>query len=134
MPVLSDYKHFTGRHWETGSVHNYFAYRGFKAPHTQEPYSEAMLKGISGGAVMAEGRLAFDRFLSGRDGGEKERCGEDRQAPDVAVGIGGDGLEQHAEALRHQRDGLVVEEVGVVFEDRRRLLAAEHDQAQVEHR
>jgi hypothetical protein len=39
-----------GRHWETGSVCNYFAYRGVKAPHTGQPYSEALLLGVSGGS------------------------------------------------------------------------------------
>ncbi len=58
MPVLSNYQHFNGRHWETGSVHNYFAYRGVQAPHTGEPYSEALLMGVSGGAVM--GYFSFE--------------------------------------------------------------------------
>lgn len=52
MPILSNYNSFNGRHWETGSVHNYFAGRGVKAPHTGQPYSEAFLLGLSGGIVM----------------------------------------------------------------------------------
>ncbi len=52
MTILEDYTQFDGRHWETGSVHNYLAYRGFEAPHTGAPYSEALLMGVSGGAVM----------------------------------------------------------------------------------
>jgi hypothetical protein len=36
---------------ENGSVHNFFAARGFTAPHTGEPYSEALLLGVSGGVT-----------------------------------------------------------------------------------
>ncbi|MGQ0603301.1 MAG: BtrH N-terminal domain-containing protein [Anaerolineales bacterium] len=59
MPTLPKYKHFDGRHWETGTVHNYFAYRGVKAPHTGQPYSEAMLMGISGGLLMGYFSFAY---------------------------------------------------------------------------
>jgi hypothetical protein len=59
MPTLSDYDHFAGRHWETGSVHNYFAYHGVKAPHTGQPYSEALLMGISGGLLMGYFSFAY---------------------------------------------------------------------------
>ena len=52
MPVLTDYNQFNGLHWETGTVRNYYDYCGVKAPHTGEPYSEALLMGISGGSVM----------------------------------------------------------------------------------
>lgn len=52
MPTLANYAQFEGLHWETGTVRNYFDYCGVKAPHTGEPYSEALLMGISGGAVM----------------------------------------------------------------------------------
>ena len=52
MPTLSDYNQFDGLHWETGTVRNYLDYCGAKAPHTGKPYSEALLMGISGGAVM----------------------------------------------------------------------------------
>ncbi len=52
MPKLNDYQHFNGRHWETGTVSNFYAYRGVKAPHTGQPYSEALLLGVSGGIVM----------------------------------------------------------------------------------
>ncbi|HSG45275.1 MAG TPA: BtrH N-terminal domain-containing protein [Anaerolineales bacterium] len=40
---------FSGRHWETGSIHNALAMQGVNAPHTGEPYSEALLLGVSGG-------------------------------------------------------------------------------------
>lgn len=53
MPKLNDYDQFEGLHWETGSLRNFYAYQGVKAPHTNQPYSEAMLLGISGGLVMS---------------------------------------------------------------------------------
>ncbi len=53
MTVLKNYNQFNGIHWETGSVCNHLASRGFIAPHTGQPYSEALLMGVSGGAVMA---------------------------------------------------------------------------------
>ena len=56
MPTITNYNQFNGTHWETGSVHNFFAQRGFTAPHTGRPYSEALLLGVSGGIVM--GRIA----------------------------------------------------------------------------
>jgi len=59
MPVLSNYNEFSGRHWETGTVRNFWAYRGITAPHTNQPYSEAMLMGISGGIVMAYFSFAY---------------------------------------------------------------------------
>ncbi|MDJ0753445.1 MAG: BtrH N-terminal domain-containing protein [Ardenticatenaceae bacterium] len=52
MSILQDYNQFSGRHYETGTLANYYAYRGIKAPHTNRPPSEALLMGISGGAVM----------------------------------------------------------------------------------
>jgi hypothetical protein len=47
--MISKIKPFTGRHYETGSLHNAFALQGIKAPHTNKPYSEAFLLGVSGG-------------------------------------------------------------------------------------
>ena len=52
MLILKDYDQFDGLHWETGSLRNYYAYQGITAPHTGEPYSEAMLLGVSGGITM----------------------------------------------------------------------------------
>lgn len=52
MPAIANYKQFEGTHWETGSVRNFFAQRGFTAPHTGKAYSEAFLMGVSGGATM----------------------------------------------------------------------------------
>ncbi len=60
MPTLPKYKHFDGRHWETGTVQNYFAYSGVKAPHTGQPYTEAMLMGVSGGVLVGYFSFAYE--------------------------------------------------------------------------
>lgn len=57
--ILKGYHHFDGRHYETGSVHNALAYQGVVAPHTGKPISEAMLMGISGGAVFGYFLFAY---------------------------------------------------------------------------
>lgn len=62
MSVLNDYNQFRGLHWEAGSVRNYLAYCGFTAPHTGEPLSEALLMGISGGAVMGYFAFAYTGY------------------------------------------------------------------------
>lgn len=49
---------FTGRHYETGSVHNALALQEIKAPHTKASYSEAFLLGVSGG--IAFGYFTFE--------------------------------------------------------------------------
>lgn len=49
---------FAGRHYETGSVHNALALQGVTAPHTKQPYSEALLLGVSGG--IAFGYFTFE--------------------------------------------------------------------------
>jgi hypothetical protein len=49
MTILDNYNSFSGRHWETGSIHNALAYQGIKAPHTGKAYSEEFLLGMSGG-------------------------------------------------------------------------------------
>ncbi len=59
---LSDYNEFNGRHWETGSVRNFWAYRGVKAPHTGAPFSEAFLLGVSGGIVMGYFPFAYEGY------------------------------------------------------------------------
>jgi hypothetical protein len=59
MPILSNYNSFNGRHWETGSLHNYYAARGVIAPHTGQPYSEAFFLGVSGGIVMGYFVIAY---------------------------------------------------------------------------
>jgi hypothetical protein len=62
MPKLQDYQQFNGRHWETGSIQNYYAYRGVKAPHTGQPYSEALLLDASGGVVMGYFVFAYEGY------------------------------------------------------------------------
>ncbi len=49
MPKLENYTQFDGRYWDTGTIRNVLDYQGTVAPHTNEPYTEAMLLGISGG-------------------------------------------------------------------------------------
>jgi len=62
MPKLYDYDQFQGLHWETGSLRNFLAYQGITAPHTNQPYSEAMLLGISGGIVMGYFTFAYQGY------------------------------------------------------------------------
>ncbi len=62
MPKLNDYDQFNGRHWETGAVSNFYAYRGIKAPHTGRPYSEAFLMGVSGGIAMGYFVFAYEGY------------------------------------------------------------------------
>lgn len=62
MPILADYNHFYGRHWESGSLHNYYAYRNVLAPHTGQPYSEALFMGVSGGVVMGYFTFAYEGY------------------------------------------------------------------------
>ena len=62
MPTIANYNQFAGRHWETGSVRNFFAQRGFSAPHTGQPYSEAFLLGVSGGAVMGYFTFLYEGY------------------------------------------------------------------------
>jgi len=49
MPTLTDYRQFSGTHPETGTIHNALAYQGVISPATGQPFSEAMLFGLSGG-------------------------------------------------------------------------------------
>lgn len=62
MPTLPNFQHFAGSHWESGTLHNVYAYLGVKAPHTGEPYSEALLLGVSGGIVMGYFSFAYEGF------------------------------------------------------------------------
>ncbi|HLF87578.1 MAG TPA: BtrH N-terminal domain-containing protein [Anaerolineales bacterium] len=62
MTTLPNYNEFQGHHWETGTVRNFYAYRGVRAPHTNEPYTEALLMGISGGAVMGYFTFAYEGY------------------------------------------------------------------------
>jgi hypothetical protein len=62
MTILSNYNSFSGTHWETGSIVNALAYRGLTAPHTGKPYSEALLMGVSGGAVMGYFNFSYEGY------------------------------------------------------------------------
>lgn len=46
---LQEFAHFGGHHWETACLKNMLAYQGLIAPHTNQPFSEAMILGIAGG-------------------------------------------------------------------------------------
>lgn len=59
MTLLPHYAAFDGRTWETGTVRNALAYRGVVAPHTGQPYSEALLMGVSGGLLMGYFSFAY---------------------------------------------------------------------------
>ncbi len=54
---------FSGRHYETGSVHNTLMLQGVKAPHTQKPFSEAFLLGVSGGIAFGYFTFAYKGTL-----------------------------------------------------------------------
>lgn len=63
MVKLSNYNEFSGRHPETGTVRNALAYQGVKAPHTNEPYSEALLLGVSGGIAVGYFTFEYEGYL-----------------------------------------------------------------------
>lgn len=62
MPILTNYRQFSGRHYETGSIHNVLAYQGTMNPVTGEPISEALLLGISGGIAFGYFTFAYKGF------------------------------------------------------------------------
>jgi hypothetical protein len=62
MPKLNNYQQFNGRHWETGTICNFYDFRGVTAPHTGQPYSEAFLMGVSGGIVMGYFVFAYKGY------------------------------------------------------------------------
>ncbi len=47
--ILDGYRLLGGTHTETSALRNMLAFHGVQAPHTGEPFSEAMLLGIGGG-------------------------------------------------------------------------------------
>jgi hypothetical protein len=51
MLQLAGYNQLSAIHPETGTIRHALAYQGVRAPHTGEPLSEALLRGISGGLV-----------------------------------------------------------------------------------
>lgn len=54
---------FSGRHWETGSIHNALALQGLLAPHTGKPFSEALLLGVSGGIAFGYFTFEYKGYL-----------------------------------------------------------------------
>lgn len=54
---------FTGRHFETGTIHNALALQGVKASHTGKPYSEALLLGVSGGIAFGYFTFEYKGYL-----------------------------------------------------------------------
>ena len=62
MTTLSNYTHFEGIHYETGSVHNVLAYQGLKMPHTKSAPSEALILGLSGGITFGYFSFAYKGF------------------------------------------------------------------------
>ncbi len=62
MPTLPNYHQFDGLHWETGCIRNALDYQGVKAPHTGQPFSEALLFGVSGGAVFGYFSFAYEGY------------------------------------------------------------------------
>lgn len=53
----------SGRHSETGSIHNALALQGVQAPHTGKPYSEALLLGVSGGIAFGYFTFEYKGYL-----------------------------------------------------------------------
>jgi hypothetical protein len=63
MTTVNNYNTFTGRNWETAAIRNHLAYRGYTAPHTGEAYTEALMMGVSGGAVMGYFSFAYEGYF-----------------------------------------------------------------------
>jgi hypothetical protein len=61
--VMKTKTQFSGRHWETGSIHNTLAVQSIRAPHTGKPYSEALLLGISGGIAFGYFTFEYKGYL-----------------------------------------------------------------------
>jgi len=62
MPTLENFTQFDGRYWDTASIRNALDYQGVKAPHNGEPYTEAMLMGISGGVTFGYFTFHYDGY------------------------------------------------------------------------
>lgn len=63
MNITGNFKRFSGRHWETGSIQNALAIKGILAPHTGEPFSEALLLGVSGGVTFGYFTFEYKGYL-----------------------------------------------------------------------
>lgn len=62
MPTLPNFTQFDGRYWDTAAIRNALDYEGVKAPHTNQPYTEAMLLGISGGITFGYFTFHYDGY------------------------------------------------------------------------
>lgn len=62
MISVEGYDQFDGLHWETGSLRNVLAHHGLRAPHTGEPFTEAMLLGLTGGAGVMYFTFEYEGF------------------------------------------------------------------------
>ncbi len=63
MPPSPADLEFAGRQYETGSLTNALALRGAVAPHTGQPYSEALLLAISGGLALGYFVFEYQGYL-----------------------------------------------------------------------
>ena len=59
---LDGYNQFGGTHLETAAVKNVLAHYGVRAPHTGEPFSEALLFGINGGIGASYFNFEYEGF------------------------------------------------------------------------
>jgi hypothetical protein len=62
MPSLTTYPNYGGRFPTTAAITNALACQGVTAPHTGEPYTEAMLTGLSGGIALGYFTFAYEGF------------------------------------------------------------------------
>ena len=62
MTSLPNYHAFEGHNWETASIRNALDYAGVIAPHTDKPFSEALLMGISGGIVVGYFSFTYEGY------------------------------------------------------------------------
>ena len=63
MNITGNFSGFHGRHWETGSIQNALAIQSTLAPHTGEPFSEALLLGVSGGVAFGYFTFEYKGYL-----------------------------------------------------------------------
>lgn len=62
MPMLNNYQQFDGIGLASGYLRNILAYQDANAPHTNQPPTEALLLGISGGVVLGYFTFEYQGF------------------------------------------------------------------------
>lgn len=62
MINVEGYDQFGGHHWETSALRNVLAFHGLRAPHTGQPFSEAMLFGLTGGVGIVYFVFEYEGF------------------------------------------------------------------------